>query len=84
MPYFPQLASGSTAQYPLQKLCMARTVVNSCLDGHTIKLADPGAAYHEWQLTLQNLSDAELNVLEQFFDTCEGRLTPFTFLDPDK
>jgi hypothetical protein len=82
MPYFPQLASGSPAQFPLQKLRVERTAVNSCLDGHTIKLADTGAAYLQWQLALQNLTDAELNALEQFFETCEGRLNAFTFLDP--
>src|SRR5712664_3575784 len=30
----------------------------------------------------QNLADAEIAILQQFFATCEGQLTAFTFLDP--
>jgi hypothetical protein len=45
-------------------------------------LADAGAEFSQWQLTYQNLADAEGDILQQFFATCEGQLTAFTFLDP--
>src|SRR5579864_907684 len=82
MPYFPQLSSGGTAQYPIKKRYKERTIVNTCEDGHTIKLFDPGAASQEWQLVLQDLTDSEIDALQQFFASSEGRLNSFTFLDP--
>jgi hypothetical protein len=47
-----------------------------------VTLADAGAALSQWQLAYQNLADAEIAALQQFFATCEGQLTAFTFLDP--
>src|SRR6267142_454450 len=79
---FPQLPSGAAAQYPIKKHCSQRTIVNTLTDGHTVKLADAGAALSQWQLMYQNLADAEIAILQQFFATCEGQLTAFTFLDP--
>jgi hypothetical protein len=79
---FPQLPSGAAAQYPIKKHCAQRTIFNALPDGHTVTLADAGAALSQWQLTYQNLADAELDILQQFFATCEGQLTAFTFLDP--
>jgi hypothetical protein len=79
---FPQLSSGAAAQYPIKKHCAQRTILNALTDGHTVTLADAGAALSQWQLAYQNLADAELDILQQFFATCEGQLTAFTFLDP--
>jgi len=82
MLYFPQLSSGATGQYPIQKRCIARTIVNQLPDGHMVKYADAGAEQIEWQLTFQDLTDSEIAGLQQFFTTCEGQLNGFTFLDP--
>ena len=82
MIYFPQLSSGATAQFPIQKRGVARTVVNQSCDGQQIKLADPGWATTEWHLSLEELSDQELAALEYLFQSCEGRLGTFLFLDP--
>jgi hypothetical protein len=82
MLYFPQLASGSTGQYPIHKLDTSRTIINSCLDGTKIKFVDAGAHSVQWQLRFHNLTDGELNTLQQFFTIAEGRLKSFTFLDP--
>lgn len=79
---FPQLPSGAAAQYPIQKHCGQRTLVNTLADGHVVKLADAGAALSQWQLMYQSLADAEIDTLQQFFATCEGQLNGFTFLDP--
>ena len=82
MPYFPQLSSGATGQYPVQKRRTERTIINQLPDGHTVKFADAGAEQVEWQLTFQDLTDSEIAGLQQFFATCEGQLNGFTFLDP--
>lgn len=80
--YFPQLSSGATGQFPIQRTRIARTVLNQSLQDYQIKLADPGAAITEWHLSFQELSDQELAALEALFQAVEGSLTPFTFLDP--
>jgi hypothetical protein len=82
MPYFPQLSSGATGQYPIRKHRIERTIINQLPDGHTVKFADAGAAQVEWQLAFQDLADSEIAGLQQFFTTCEGQLNGFTFLDP--
>jgi hypothetical protein len=82
MIYFPQLSSGATGQYPITRQRSARTVVNRSWQGYQVKLADPGAAITEWHLSFVELSDQELAALEALFQAVEGRLTPFTFLDP--
>ena len=79
---FPQLLSGAVAQFPIKKHCTQRTIVNTLTDGHMVKLADTGATLSQWQLMYQNLGDAEIDILQQFFATCEGQLNAFTFLDP--
>src|ERR1039457_1389539 len=82
MPTYPQLGSGALSQFPVQKTRRLRTVVNRAADGSTIKLADPAAEATEWLLTYADLSDAEAVALRAFFDSAEGTLNGFTFLDP--
>jgi len=82
MLYFPQLFSGATGQFPIQRQRTARTVVNQSCQDYEVKLADPGAAITEWHLSFEELSDQELAALEALFQAVEGSLTPFTFLDP--
>jgi Conserved hypothetical protein 2217 (DUF2460) len=82
MLYFPQLLSGATGQFPIQKRRVARTVVNQSSEGYNVKLADPAGALIEWHLSFDELSDQELAALEALFQAAEGRLTAFTFMDP--
>lgn len=82
MLYFPQLSTGATGQYPIQKRRISRTVVNESLDGARFKLADANAAAIEWVLRFQTLTDGERDTLAQFHGSVEGRLGDFTFLDP--
>ncbi len=82
MLYYPQLSSGALGQFPLQKRRTQRTVVNDCQDGREIRLADDGAASVAWTLGYGALADGELAALEQFFQSAEGSLNSFTFLDP--
>jgi hypothetical protein len=79
---YPQLTTGSLMQFPSQKNRKLRTVVNLLSDGRSIKLADPAAEITKWQLQYSNLSDQEAAALQQFFESTEGGLQTFTFLDP--
>jgi hypothetical protein len=80
--YFPQLSSGATGQFPITRQRSARTVINQSCQDYQVKLADPGAAITSWHLSFEEMSDEELAALEALFQGVEGRLTPFTFLDP--
>ena len=82
MLYFPQLSANFSAQYPIGKRSLTRTAANEALDGSQYKLADDPAGYTEWTLQFQGLTDEEVNVIESFFHTVEGRLKSFTLLDP--
>src|SRR3984957_5638624 len=82
MLYSPQLSSGASGQFPILKKRTARTLVNQSVQDYEIKLVDPGAATTEWQISFAELTDQELAALETLFAATEGRLTPFTFVDP--
>ncbi|MGC9945702.1 MAG: hypothetical protein ABSF64_04955 [Bryobacteraceae bacterium] len=82
MYYFPQLSSGATGQFPITRQRSARTVINQSCQGYQVKLADPAAAVTAWHLSFEEIDDQELAALEALFQSVEGRLTPFTFLDP--
>lgn len=82
MTYFPQLSSGATGQFPITRQRTARTVVNQSCQSYQVKLADPGAAITGWHLSFEEMNDQELAALDALFQAVEGRLTPFTFLDP--
>jgi hypothetical protein len=79
---YPQLSSGSLAQFPIGKQQQQRTVVNAALDGSAIRLADPGGATTRWVLSYKGLTESEREALEAFFEAVEGSLNAFTFLDP--
>ncbi len=80
--FFPQLSSGAVAQYPIRKTRIARTVRNILLDGSEITYPDIGAAQLVWQLGYTALSLQDLDALTTHFNNCQGRLQPFTFIDP--
>lgn len=82
MLYFPQLASGAGAQFPVRRRAVRRTVVNTTPDGRTVRLADAGAQSVEWELALTGLTGEEWGALEGLFEAVEGRLRSFAFLDP--
>jgi hypothetical protein len=51
-------------------------------DGRSIGLADPFGEVVEWRLEYSELSDDEIQTLEQFFAAAEGTLNSFLFVDP--
>ena len=82
MLYYPQLPTGSIAQYPITRNNIRRTVINSLPDGTQIAMTDPGAAAVNWSLAYQHLTAAELSALQQLLSTSFGRWQTFGFLDP--
>jgi hypothetical protein len=82
MLYFPQLYTGATAQYPFVKRRIYRTITSAAPDGRMLKLGDPGWSMTEWALRFETLTSQERTELEAFFNSVEGRLGEFTFLDP--
>ncbi len=82
MLYYPQLSTGTLAQYPLRKTLHKRTILNECLDNSTVKLADPAASQVQWDLNYAGLSQAEWDAIATLFQAAEGRLQTFVFADP--
>ena len=79
--FFPQLASGAIAQFPLQQSRRMRSIANLLDDGTYYALADT-ASWLRWQLTYAALTDAEANTLAAFFEQNEGRAGSFLFANP--
>lgn len=79
---FPQLRSGAVAQLPLQRSENYRTLRNALPDGSAIQMADLSFAQVGWTLRFSDLTAAEVQALQTLFQSAEGRLNSFTFLDP--
>jgi hypothetical protein len=82
MLYYPQLTTGSIAQFPVTRTVNLRTVANQLPSGFTIRMADTGAQKVQWRLVYSDLTDGERSSLESLFEASEGQLNTFTFLDP--
>lgn len=80
--FFPQLTTGSLAQYPIQKTRIYRSVTNLLPDGTLIMDPDPAATILNWKLSYSGLSGSEVQQLQQLFQACSGPLRAFTFIDP--
>ena len=82
MPYFPQMITGSLAQYPLRILRRQRAVVNDLPGGERVTAFDGFASELEWDLAYRGLSSQEAANLRSLFEVCEGRRGDFVFADP--
>ncbi len=80
--YFPQLASGALAQYPIKKTRLVRTIKNQLLDGSMILFSDPGGAHLIWQMVYTELAIPDIDALQTHFAVCNGPYHAFTFIDP--
>lgn len=79
---YPQLMSGSLAQYPIQKSRIARTVKNVLPDGSMYLFPDPNGSHLVWHLEYVELTQVEIAQLQALFSACSGPFRAFTFLDP--
>ena len=80
--FFPQLASGALAQYPIKKTRLVRTIKNVLADGSMVLLNDPNGGHQLWQLAYTGLGTTDIQALQGFFALCAGPFKGFTFIDP--
>jgi hypothetical protein len=80
--WFPQMGSGSIAQFPLRRTRRWRSIANEMESGELIQLPDGAAGEIDWQLSLQELTDAESAALSNLFTAAQGAFGSFLFVDP--
>lgn len=79
---FPQLSSGAISQFPFRSQTSFRTLMNRAADGSEILAADVDFHRKTWELQIENLTDQELQNIQDLHDQVEGRLWTFLFLEP--
>lgn len=80
--YFPQLAIGNMAQYPVTRSWQRAATVNNLPDGSVIAMASVTPPRMSWTLSYIGLSQAEFSAIEALFESVQGRFGNFTFVDP--
>lgn len=79
---YPQLLSGATAQFPLQRTYSVSNVINKQEDGSCYRATSVDPPLLSWELRYKHLTDLEVDTLKDFFEAARGRSNTFTFLDP--
>ena len=82
MNWFPQTGAGSLAQYPMERARSWRRISNLLENGERISLPDYGMAEILWDLTWEDLTDAESGQITALFQTMRGPAGAFLFIDP--
>jgi hypothetical protein len=82
MATFPALKTGVVAQYGSSRTRRFSTQVFRFLDGSEQRFQEFGAPLRRWTIRLSLLDEAEMAVLESFFETQGGRAGTFAFPDP--
>jgi hypothetical protein len=82
MSFFPQIGSGSVAQFPLTRSRRWRSIANQLESTEQIILPDAAAGEIGWRLPYQDLTDAEAGSLTSLFALSQGSFGAFTFIDP--
>ena len=82
MSTFPALKTGAVMQYPAQRGVQYSTVVLQFLDGAEQRFRNYQAPLHQWVIQLSRLDQAELQNLQEFFRSLDGRAESFSFTDP--
>ncbi len=80
--YFPQLAIGGIAQYPVTRTWSKQVFVDTMDGGQIVVMPSVTPARVSWQIQYNGLSDAEWTALATLFTAVQGRYGTFTFLDP--
>ena len=79
---FPTLKTGAVTQYPATKSTQYSSFVLRFLDGSDQRYREFSAPLRRWTIQLSMLDEAELNALDQFFNSQQGRFETFSFVDP--
>jgi hypothetical protein len=82
MSLFPQIGTGSVAQFPLTRSQTWRTIMNQLESTEQIMLPDAAASQIVWRLGYQDLTDTETGALSSLFASSRGSFGAFTFIDP--
>ncbi len=82
MNWFPQIGSGSVAQFPLSVSRQWRAIRNELESGEQILFPDPAATRIQWNLPFKDLNDSETAALTGLFSACRGSYGQFGFIDP--
>jgi hypothetical protein len=82
MASFPTLSTGAVLQYPAQKTYGFSTQVVRFIDGSEQRFRDYSQYLHRWIVTLELLTETEINALRQFFRVLSGAAGQFSFTDP--
>lgn len=82
MNWFPQIGAGSVAQFPVVRQRQWRMIVNEMESGERITLPDQYSNQIGWQLSYQDLTDAEAQNLSDLFSASQGGALQFGFVDP--
>jgi len=79
---FPRLKTGAVTQYPASRSVEYATAVYRFVDGSEQRCRERGAAVRRWVIRLERLDEAELQSLQEFFGSVQGRTGSFSFVDP--
>ena len=82
MAEFPRLKTGAVCQYPLGRRAEYRTEVVDFAGGEEQRYRQWGASAKSWRILLDQLDDAEMAALDEFFLEQAGTAAVFTFTDP--
>ena len=79
---FPTLKTGAVMQYPGKRTLFFNTDTIRFLDGTEQRFRDNPSVLHQWIIQLDLLDESELDTLDQFFLSNQGRFGSFSFTDP--
>jgi hypothetical protein len=82
MSTFPILKTGAVMQYPAKRGVQFSTVALQFVDGSEQRFRGYQSALHQWVIQLSLLDQAELQELQEFFRSLDGRAEDFSFTDP--
>ena len=82
MASFPILSTDAVLQYPAGKDFSLSTQVFRFIDGSEQRFRDYPQVLHRWIVTLDLLTETELNALREFFRIQDGAFGQFSFTDP--
>jgi hypothetical protein len=82
MPYYPSLATGAGAQYPIVRRTKHDVLLTPTPGGYEQRGLTGRPAEVDWTLEYAEITDAEVRAFEAFYTATSGGLLSFTFCDP--
>lgn len=79
---FPKLRTDAVAQYPATRVIRFQNRVLTFIDGTAQRYRESATALRQWEIRLDQLDEAEITALEQFFTDQQGAFGTFAFTDP--